>query len=83
MDGDDVKLGVFVLGVILIVLGLVIAIAGGISAGLMTVGVGCILSGLGGSAYFEVRYTVMSGASGGVLFLAGAFFDYLSHLLGR
>lgn len=83
MDGEEILQGVFVLGVALILVGLFVAIIGGIGEGLMTIGVGCILSGLGGSVHFETRYRVISGTTGAVLILIGAFFDYLNGLLGE
>jgi len=83
MDSDDVLLGVFVLGIVLFLLGLIVAVGGGIGTGLMIMGGGCILSGIGGSVSFKVQYTVTTGTTGAVLLLVGAFFDYFSNLMGQ
>ena len=82
MDGEDLANGVFIISVILILAGLGIAITGGIGTGLMLIGGGCILAGIGGSVHFETRYVIISGGGGFVLLLVGAFFDYISDLMG-
>ena len=71
-------MGAFVGGLLLFLLGLLIAVLGGTAAGLMVMGGGLVVSGIGGSVSLTVRYTIISGSSGVVLILVGAFFDYIS-----
>lgn len=85
VEVDSVELleGFLVIGMFLLFVGATITIIGAISAGLIIMGVGLIMSGYGGTVYFQRGSLEVGGAVGAVFILIGILYDTVEEALSQ